>query len=431
MQEFYVVDTLPCPGDGFGLVPGRNLVTGSAELADQLGTTLTSLEEDLLTLAAAIFSADLAAKRQERELFVRDIRIDIPLVNHQLFVGYAEEIAGVLYLLSSDNWKVNILPKPGEHEQPRTWPVSDGTTLLFSGGLDSLSGAIELLEDNPDAALLLASHYTRNHVTVTSQNKLFDYLRGAFGARVTRVAVRAGGQTSGDCPFPKDAAREVTQRTRSFLFLVIAAIATRRRGFHELLLMAENGQMAIHLPLTAARLGAFSTRTAHPEFLDEMEALLSAILSYQFSIRNPFVYRTKAECIARPVSSHLEAVTASVSCWSSARHSVAHCGACTPCLVRRIALEAQNVRLPEYQRDLFAEDVSHLPEDDEGKRNFVDLAELVIRFNAPDSNAEMQDKFPDLRNAHIDADQAIEMYRRFSQEALSVFANYPNLKAVL
>ena len=55
---------------------------------------------------------------------------------------------------------------------------------------------------------------------------------------------------------------ENSQRTRSFLFLVLGALAARRAGHIEIVYLAENGQMAIHLPLTQGRIGAFSTHTA-------------------------------------------------------------------------------------------------------------------------------------------------------------------------
>ena len=431
MKTFYVVEALPCPDDGFPLVPGQNLVTGVPELQRQLRVELTSLEADLLTLAAAVYVADLAAKREERESFVRDMRIDIPLVNHHVFAAHSETIAGILYLLSSDNWVINVLPKRGTQEQPMAWPAQAGTTLLFSGGLDSYSAAVELLEEDPDRELLLASHYTRNRVIQNSQNELFRYLQGTFPSRVERVAVRVTGQGSGDLSFPGDADREPTQRTRSFLFLTIGAIVARRKGFHEVVVMAENGQMAIHAPLTAARLGGFSTRTAHPEFLHEMQELLSTILAFQLSIANPFVYRTKAECIARIMTGHQQTVQASVSCWSSARQAFAHCGKCVPCLIRRIAIEWHGVRLPEYERDLLSENISALPATDEGKRNIVDIADFVLHFGDQYTDAQLQVEFPDMRNEYIDAGQALAMYRRFSREALAVFANYPGVQAIL
>ncbi len=210
------------------------------------------------------------------------------LVNHQLVTAHSESIASILYLLSSDNWVINVIPEGGTQEQPTDWPLRGGSTLLFSGGLDSFSAAIDLLEQDPERQLLLTSHYTRNRVIQNSQNSLFGYLQRILGPRVTRVAVRVAAQSSGTLTFPRDPDREATQRTRSFLFLVIGAIVARRKGFCEILIMAENGQMAIHAPLTAARLGGFSTRTAHPEYLHEMEGLLSTVLSFQLSVANPF-----------------------------------------------------------------------------------------------------------------------------------------------
>ena len=68
-------------------------------------------------------------------------------------------------------------------------------------------------------------------------------------------------------PFPKDNFRENSQRTRSFLFLTLAALVTRRCGFNKVLFMAENGQFAIHLPLNSSSVGPFSTHTADPQFI--------------------------------------------------------------------------------------------------------------------------------------------------------------------
>ena len=66
----------------------------------------------------------------------------------------------------------------------------------------------------------------------------------------------------------------------------------------DVVVIAENGQMAIHLPLTTARIGGFSTHTAHPEFVRMMGKLLSTLLDYPIRIENPFLYMTKAEVVA-------------------------------------------------------------------------------------------------------------------------------------
>ncbi len=193
-------------------------------------------------------------------------------------------------------------------------------------------------------------------------------------------------------------------------------------------MVGENGQMAIHLPLTPARIGAFSTHTAHPEFLFDMQRLLSALLQVNFTLENPFVYKTKAETISFIAGSrkHRGAIQQSVSCWGAGRQAFSHCGECIPCIVRRTALEDRGVRLREYARDLFAEDVARLSEDDAGKRNLFDIAEFVALFSTlPD--AVLLDKFPELINPHFDRAVAVSMYRRFAEEARRVFARHRQL----
>jgi hypothetical protein len=100
-------------------------------------------------------------------------------------------------------------------------------------------------------------------------------------------------------------------------------------------------------------------------------------------------------------------------------------------LIRRIAIEWHGVRLPEYERDLLSENISALPATDEGKRNIVDIADFVLHFGDQYTDAQLQVEFPDMRNEYIDAGQALAMYRRFSREALAVFANYPGVQAIL
>lgn len=418
----------PLPAAELVLVVDRNLVTGSKELEEQLGT-LTSLEKDLLVVAASVFAADLAVARGEREAVTRNLELNIPVVNYHAFTRLVDEFEYILYLLSNDNWSLTFVAAQGQAEIPCEWPRSEGHTLLFSGGLDSLAAAVEQLDSG--ANLQLASHYTRNIVTKKSQEDLFEYLQVRYGDRVTRFAARITGQRSGDLHFPTDDEREASQRTRSFVFLTIAAIVARRRGFRDLLLIAENGQLAIHLPLTAARIGSFSTHTAHPEFVHEMESLLADLFSFPFSIKNPFLYKTKAECIHELSVSHPDAIGMSVSCWKGSRQRMRHCGECVPCMVRRIALEYHGIHQSEYERDIFIENISELPPDDNGKRNLIDLAEFVVVWSKSFSGSELELRYPELFNLQIDRDSAISMYRRFAHEAMTVFTGYPSLTSVL
>src|SRR5690348_5220320 len=110
-MEVIVRDPTASPGSAdLELVPGKNLITGSASLARQIGT-LTSLEEDLLTLGAAVFATDLATKRGERENIARDIHLVVPVVNHTAFTHLSEDVSTILYILGHDNWAVDFVRK--------------------------------------------------------------------------------------------------------------------------------------------------------------------------------------------------------------------------------------------------------------------------------------------------------------------------------
>jgi hypothetical protein len=280
----------------------------------------------------------------------------------------------------------------------------------------------------------LASHVTGNQIVRRAQKVTFDYLADRFSDQFSYVSFQVSGVDKGDdgFPFPSDSEREPTQRTRSVLFLALAALVARRHGVEDVVVIAENGQMAIHLPLTTARIGAFSTRTAHPEFVGMMAEILSKILEYPIRIVNPFLYKTKADVVELSVQRLRSLVEGTVSCWRTSRvvGDKKHCGYCVPCLSRRIALETHGLELPEYQLDMFAQDVSRLPKQDEGKRNLVDMIEIALAFGGDSTQVELEDEYPNLWDDEVDWRAAVEMYRRFAGETLTVFDRYPAVKAI-
>lgn len=412
------------------LVPGENLLTGREELERALAEPLTSLESDLLLVASAVFALDLAALRGEREHYPRDLQIQLPVANLHAFRALASKLAVILYLLSGDNWTLDFIQGAGTPERAGPEEPSIGTTLLFSGGLDSLAAAVTELE--AAHPLYLASHYTASRSVRTSQRRLIEYLSGAFPDQVRRIAAHVTGRSRSGLFFPADGERERSQRTRSLLFLTIGALVARHTNYREILMIAENGQMAIHLPLSPSRIGAFSTHTAHPQFVDAVSEMLGELFSCAFTLVNPFLYHTKSEVVQCLATRHRPAIPLSVSCWRGSRQALNHCGQCVPCLLRRIALEINGVHIPEYQRDVLREDLLSKSEDDEGKRNLHELGEFISWF-APGqhSTAELLDQFPDLFNPSFDQTEAISMYRRFSVEAQQVLSAYPQLGAFL
>lgn len=426
-------DVTPTNADTLWLRPGQNLRTGESILQSAFGE-LTSLEIDLLTLAASIFACDLAFKRGEREEITRGIDLTVPVANLPIFNNIQGEIHYALYLLSHDAWRIKFTQRRSAPENTRDWPSNtEGKVLLFSGGLDSFSAAL-MFGDSGEKTHLV-SHITANQAASGAQEILFNYLSEQYPEQFSRLPIRISmiSRPSQGFPFPSDNDREDTQRTRSFLFLTLAAIYARRQGIKDVVVIAENGQLAIHLPLTAARISAFSTHTAHPQFVYTMNTILSQALGYKLRITNPFLYNTKSEVIKNALAHHSNMVPNAISCWKASRvyGSENHCGYCIPCLIRRIAIEANGSAIREYNRDLLNEDLAALSFDDEGKRNFVDLAEFARFIERAQTNADIEIAYPELSNPHIDSTKAINMYRRFANEARRVFAKYPNLHSVV
>jgi 7-cyano-7-deazaguanine synthase in queuosine biosynthesis len=401
---------------------GRDVLTGEKDFVKNFGT-VTSLESDLLTLAAAVFAADRGQARGEREDFSRQFELHVPIVNIGRLLPLMPTVGEILRLLSNDLWEITLYQQKGVLEHPASKKLGPGKVLLFSGGLDSLAAAVEYSAETPPLALI--SHATKNRQTTTAQTTLRDTLIAAGGTYSHQSFFVSSRNIGG---FVHDL--ENSQRTRSFVFLILAALSARRLDRRQVLTIAENGQMAIHLPLSSARIGAFSTHTAHPEVLRKMQSFLSAALELNLSISNPYISKTKREVIAPIVDRAVETIVISNSCWKSARlpSNVTHCGECIPCFIRRIAIESYMPDPTSYGRDLFSEDFRSLPPEDEGRRNLADLAEFTLKFEVL-SDTELLDEWPEL--FAIDSAQAIAMYRRAAAETRKILAPYPAGKQVL
>lgn len=419
------LDDSDAAGAGVALDATHNLLTGLPTFEEHFGEA-SSLECDLLLLAASVFAVDRAEGRGEREEFVRNISLSVPVVNTGILTPLIPLLERLLRLLSSDNWEIDFRQVVGEPEGKQEEVEILGTTLLFSGGLDSCAGALKLLSDGEP--LQLVSHVTKNLATRRAQEKLVAMLTGE-GHELDHFQFMVSSRDGG--PSKLKHAVENTQRTRSFLFLTLAALVARQTGFRRLLMIAENGQFAIHLPLSSARMGAFSTHTGHPEFLAGMQDFLQKSLKVVLEIANPFVYLTKAEVTKIVLDNLPDAVPATTSCWKNARMPAGytHCGECLPCFARRISIETFGNDPTAYVRDVWSEDIGALPPEDDGRRNVVELVQFVDRITN-ESKQELLHSFPELYSQAIDADQTIDMYKRFASETRKVFEAYPHVVAL-
>lgn len=409
------------------LEAGANLQTGEGKFKKTFGG-LTTLEADLLLVASSLFAVDRCLARGEREDFARGIEISIPVVNAGRLQPVKPLLEELLRALSNDSWRITFRQEPGGPETGTIAKQTSGTTLLFSGGLDSLAAAIEL---GPSvSSLQLVSHTTRNQRTSATQDALVSLLK-TIGItpphrkfQVSATSKEPAANISFDT--------ESSQRTRSFLFLTLGILCARRVGHTEVVYIAENGQMAIHLPLTPARIGAFSTHTAHPEVLEKARAFFKDALQIDIAIANPYVHKTKAEVTKIVWDKLSAAIPATISCWKTSRMvgEATHCGACIPCIIRRVAIESHGPDPTVYERDLFAEQFASLGEADEGRRNLADFAEFVVRVKRY-SEIEFMMEWPELYSPQIVRSEVIGMYKRACAEAGKVLSKYPNLAPIL
>ena len=409
------------------LSPGKNLYTGLKPLVKEFGE-LNSLEIDLLNVAAGIYGTDLAIHREEREYYIRDIELTIEVVNLSAFEQIKDLIETGLLTVSKDNWTIKFTQKKGVPVTDLNWDKKEGAALLFSGGMDSMCAASEFVNEKRD--LVLVSHNSHGNTVVDDcQNNIHQALEKYYGTKIKHVHIKVYGRKQGEFDFPTE--RENTQRTRSFLFLCLAALVTRRSNFNKILFMAENGQFAIHLPLNQSRIGPFSTHTADPQFIQITKELLQILLrNKEFEIINPFLYKTKAEVFSTlPIELKKQAYM-SVSCWMLHRNREnKHCGYCIPCIARRISLEFNNIEFDEYVHDIFRMDLSTLSDTDDKRRNLVDYLEFILKFkDVTEANkSKLLSEFPELYNPSFDQNSAIDMYKRVAKQSFEVFKKYPKI----
>jgi hypothetical protein len=137
--------------------------------------------------------------------------------------------------------------------------------ILFSGGLDSLGGAVKeaVLEKRRVA---LVSH--------RSTPKVFSRQRQLVARLQTICAEHPPLHVPVWVHKRSIPGHEFTQRTRSFLYAALA-FAVARAFRLQRLQFYENGVVSLNLPISEQAIGARATRTTHPQTLNGFAELFS------------------------------------------------------------------------------------------------------------------------------------------------------------
>ena len=306
---------------------------------------------DLLLLGAAAYCVDKTARRSRRpDRWTRELSLELPVCDTAAWsqARWPE----VLSFLTGDRWDVTTHADGRHPLDARAGTAPTGTAgldvdgvCLFSGGLDSLCGVIDLMEEDPRRTLCLVSHHEGGQAS-TAQQDLYAQLAAHYGSDrlvLRRLYLRPAPANQWQArPLPRT--RENTTRARSLLFLATALSIAASCGPDTPVYIPENGFIGINVPLTRARSGSLSTRTTHPHFLQMLQTATQAI-GVSNPIENPYRLATKGEMLASSRNTPLlkRLAPMSVSCahpeaprWAKRRQG--NCGYCFPCLIRRSAM---------------------------------------------------------------------------------------------
>lgn len=312
---------------------------------------------DLLQLAIAAYSADLRVPRAKApDRWTRDLQLYLPVVDPSKWERARETLIRFLAFLTGDRWELHFRPRSAP--EPRADGVAPSTSTptvvsLFSGGLDSFAGAVDLLEQHPLVALV--GHYADGRASQAQINAR-AHLEGSYEDQtwLFRFWVQPPS-------FP-EGGREPTQRSRSILFLALGTLTADAIGTGTPLVVPENGYISLNVPLTPARTGSLSTRTTHPYLMALYRELL-AELGLTVPIEMPYQFATKGEMLRNsrnPVvlqaGAHwtLSCAHPGVGRYAGGRPDQ-HCGYCVPCIIRRASLKAAGVIDTDYFRNILTD----------------------------------------------------------------------------
>lgn len=358
---------------------------------------------DLLSIAMAVTAADTFILRaDEPDGWRRTFEMQLPLSDPAPWMPLKSHLEATLQFLSSDIWRFEFTdggmdPPPVAEIKGRNRVVNLANTdcvSLFSGGLDSAIGALDLIAQGKRP--LLVSHASKGDAD--KQNTV----AGMLPKPCERMSVNTYPTWAG--------ADDDSQRTRSFQFLALGALASEAVARYRKLATAdlfvcENGLIALNPPLTPRRIGSHSTRTAHPHFLSSVQALFDRV-GIPVAVSNPYRYQTKGEMAAAHASQRdfSNFATETVSCGKWKRRNQ-QCGRCVPCLIRRASFHAAGVADgTDYQYP----DLKAVMTDEDGRDDLIAVQASLTRGGDVERHvmgAGPLPKDPARRKAYIDVAQ--------------------------
>jgi len=337
-------------------LPGQlHNLTLDIEQFDQLVHLVGDRVRDMLEIAAFVYGADRlisrgAPNQVEYENWSRSIVFYIAVRDLDFWSQSAANKAlcqVLLYLSGDKEYRFYFSKKPASY-QNRLFTIPPGGSTqakdslpatpelaLFSGGLDSLAGIIDLLETTV-SKVVLTSHRANTHTTKV-QNLVHQQLVSAYPGRILYLPL--------ECRLSGVRAVEETQRTRFFLYTAVAFAIAQTYGLAHINIF-ENGITSINLPKRQDLMNGRASRTTHPQALGFLNAFYTLVAGQKFTVRHPFLSKTKTEVVKLIDYYHrADFIAATITCTKTFkkfafRSHAKQCGYCSQCVDRRFAMLA-------------------------------------------------------------------------------------------
>ena len=342
---------------------------------------------DLLELAAYVYCADRMTRRGRKDAleyrsWARMFRFEVKVRDHAFWsrqdVSFC--LSRALEFMTGDQ-EYSFSFHSG-HSTPQADLFDDERfqvdspenveVTLFSGGLDSLAGALNHLETTT-RRVCLVSHQSQPG-TAKTQRGLVEALREHYPDRVSHYRF--------ECNLKGVRAAEETQRSRAFLYTTIA-FAISKAFNQSRFSVYENGITSINFPRRADLALARASRTTHPRTIFHLQELFTLVGECDMEISLPLLWQTKTDVLAQLLSSqHPELIPSSVSCSKTFQNlgPATHCGICSQCVDRRFASYAAKAEDID-EAGLYAIDfIPNAISDREAKTTVVDYVRQAKDF---------------------------------------------------
>lgn len=291
-----------------------------------------SLIMDLFNTLFLIYYYDIYKKRGKDK---NENLINIEVENLEVFKKLKSKIEELTDFMSNEKWNINFIKKEVQeniisNQKLFSPPEKKFEVIsLLSGGLDSFTGIF--YNRNKKTKFV---GYRINDLESQSQKKLKEFIKEQNNESEFILYELKNAEKK----------QVYTQRTRSLFFFGLGIVEAYLSNLDKVNIY-ENGIMSLNIPINYSRI---TTKTTHPKTLFLLNSILKD-LNLNIKIENTCMSKTKAEMVADLSSEYKAQIKNTMTCGVNRIYpeyhndKYSHCGACIPCLLRKITIAANNL----------------------------------------------------------------------------------------